>query len=177
MKTMNPGLRKVSLTAHVAASVGWLGAVAAFLVLAVIGVTSDDVQTVRGVYLVMAPAAWMGLVPFAFAALLTGLIQALGTPWGLVRHYWIIGKLLITVVATIILLLYMETFAAMADVASDPSADPDVVRSPSPLLHASAALLLLLVATVLSVFKPRGMTRSGRRQQRAQRNGPQHLRL
>lgn len=31
---MNPRLRKLTLTAHVTASVGWLGAVTAFLVLA-----------------------------------------------------------------------------------------------------------------------------------------------
>jgi len=46
-----------------------------------------------------------------------------------------------------------------------------VVRTASPVLHAAAALLLLLVATVLAVYKPRGMTRYGqRKQQRAKRH-------
>jgi hypothetical protein len=33
----------------------------------------------------------------------------------LFRHYWVLFKLLITVVATIVLLTYMETFRSMAD--------------------------------------------------------------
>ena len=161
--TMPPRLRKLALTAHVAASVGWLGAVAGFLAIAVVGLTSQDARTVRGAYLVMEPAARMVLVPLAVASLLTGLIQALGTPWGVFRHYWVLFKLLINVFATFMLLLYMETFRMMANVAADPSADLGAVRNASPTLHAGAALLLLLVATTLSVYKPRGVTPYGRR--------------
>lgn len=166
---MPPRLRKVAFTAHVTSSVGWLGAVLVFLALAVLGLTSQDAQTVRGVYLVMEPAARWVLVPLAFASLLTGLVQALGTPWGLFRHYWILFKLLITVFATTILLFYMQTFRVMADVAADPSADLALVRNASPMLHAALALLLFLVATTLAVYKPRGMTRYGWRKQHEQR--------
>jgi uncharacterized membrane protein len=166
---MTPRVRKLALTAHVSASVGWLGAVAGFLGLSVVGLTSDDADTVRGAYLVMEPAAWFVLVPLAFASLLTGLAQALGTTWGLFQHYWVLFKLLINVVATLVLLTYMETFRVLADVAADPSADLSVVRNASPTLHAGAALLLLLGATTLAVYKPRGLTRYGRRKQRAQR--------
>jgi hypothetical protein len=167
--TMTPRVRKFALTAHVASSVGWLGAIAGFLALAVVGLTSQDAQTVRGAYLVMEPAAWFVLVPLAFASLLTGLVQSLGTTWGLFRHYWVLFKLLINIVATIVLLTYMETFRFMAGVAADPSADLGAVRNVSPALHAGAALLLLLVATTLAVYKPRGMTRYGRRKQHEQR--------
>jgi hypothetical protein len=166
---MTPPIRKLALTAHVSASVGWLGAVAGFLALSVVGLTSDDADTVRGAYLVMEPAAWFVLAPLAFASLLTGLVQALGTTWGLFRHYWVLFKLLINVVATLVLLTYMETFRVLADVAADPRADLSVVRNPSPTLHAGAALLLLLAATTLAVYKPRGLTRYGRRKQREQR--------
>jgi len=167
--TMTPRLRKLALTAHITSSVGWLGAVAAFLALAVIGLISKDAQTVRGAYIVMEPAAWFVLIPLAVASLLTGIVQSLGTPWGLFRHYWVLFKLLITVFATIVLLLYMETFRFMAEVAADPNAELAVVRNASPVLHATVALLLLLVAATLSVYKPRGMTRRGWREQRVQR--------
>jgi uncharacterized membrane protein len=166
--TITPRLRKLALTAHVASSVGWLGAVAAFLALGVVGLTSQDAQTVRGAYLVMELAAWFVLVPLAFASLVTGLVQSLGTAWGLFRHYWILFKLLINVFATSVLLIYMETFSSMARAAADPSADLDVVRNVSPVLHAVLALVLLLVATVLAVYKPRGLTPYGRRKQREQ---------
>jgi hypothetical protein len=167
--TLTPRVRKLALTAHVTSSVGWLGAVAGFLALAVVGLTSDDAQTVRGAYLVMEPAAWFVLVPLAFASLLTGLAQALITTWGLFRHYWVVFKLLINVVATTVLLIYMETFSFMADVAADPTADLAMVRNPSPALHAGAALLLLLAATTLAVYKPRGVTPYGRRKQHERR--------
>jgi hypothetical protein len=85
---MGPRLRKGALTAHVVCSVGWLGAVAVFLALAVAGLTSEDVGLVRGAYLTMDWAAWFVLVPLSFASLLTGVVQSLGTTWGLFRHYW-----------------------------------------------------------------------------------------
>ena len=161
--TLTPRARKVTLTAHVAASVGWLGAVVAFLGLGVVGLTSRDAETVRGVYLVMEPAAWLVLVPLAVASLLTGLVQSLGTAWGVFRHYWVVTKLVINVFATLVLLTYMETFAVMADIAADPRADLGAVRNASPVFHAVIALVLLLGATILGVYKPRGVTPLGRR--------------
>ena len=103
--TMSPGLRRIALTAHVTSSVGWLGAVLVFLGLAVVGLTHQDAPTVRGAYLVMEPAAWYVLVPLAVASLLTGLVQSLGTAWGLFRHYWVLFKLVITIFATLVLLM------------------------------------------------------------------------
>jgi len=166
---MPPRLRKFALTAHVTTAVGWIGAVVVFLALAVIGLTSHDDQTVRGAYLVMEPAARWVLVPLALASLLTGTVQALGTAWGLFRHYWVLIKLLITVVATGFLLVYLQTFSAMAAAAADPDAELRVIRNASPLLHAVLALLVLLVAAVLAVYRPRGLTRYGQRKRRAER--------
>jgi hypothetical protein len=167
--TMPPGVRKFALSAHVTCSVGWVGAVVVFLALAQIGLTSQDPQTVRGVYLVMEPAAWFVLAPLAFASLLTGIVMSLGTTWGLFRHYWVVFKLFITVFATTILMIYMGTFRYMAGVAADPGADLDLVRNASPRLHAVLALLVLLVALVLAIYKPRGLTPYGQRKLREQR--------
>jgi hypothetical protein len=161
--TLSPGYRKLALTMHVSASVGWLGGVCAFLVLAVAALTSEDAQTVRAAYLAMELIGRYGLVPLALASLVTGLVQSLGTTWGLFRHYWVLFKLLINVFATIVLLMYMQTLSDLAELAADQRADPGLVRSGSPLLHAGAALLLLLTATTLAVFKPRGLTPYGRR--------------
>lgn len=105
------------------------------------------------------------LVPLAFASLLTGIVISLGTVWGVFRHYWVVFKLLIAVFATIVLLIYMGTFRLMAGVAADRSVDLAMVRNASPMLHAVLALLLLLVATELAVYKPRGMTPYGWRKQ------------
>jgi hypothetical protein len=163
--TLTPRVRKLALTAHVTSSVGWLGAVAVFLALSVAGLTSQDVQTVRAAYLTMEWTGWFVLVPLALASLLTGLVQALGTTWGLFRHYWVLAKLLINVFATIVLLMYMQTLSSLGDVAAAETVDLQELRSPSPVLHAGAALVLLLVATMLAVYKPRGMTRFGQRKE------------
>jgi hypothetical protein len=93
---MTPGLRKFALTSHVTSSVGWLGAVGAFLALAIAGVTSQNAQTVRAAYLAMHMTTWFVIVPLCLAALLTGIVQSLGTTWGLFRHYWIVTKLVLT---------------------------------------------------------------------------------
>lgn len=140
-----------------------------FLALAVIGRTSEHETTVRGAYLVMAPAAWFVLVPLAHASLLSGIALSLGTTWGLFRHYWVVLKLLMTAFATAILLIYMGTFRQMAGVAADPVVELGLVRNPSPLIHSTLALILLLVTTVLGVYKPFGMTAHGRRRQHEQR--------
>ena len=169
---MTPGLRKLALTAHVTSSVGWLGAVAGFLALAVAGLTRQDAQLVRATYLAMELTGWYVLVPLSLASLLTGLVQSLGTPWGLFRHYWVLFKLLINVLATIVLLMYMQTLGYLAGIAAEPTltnGDLSGLRSPSPVLHAGAALLLLLVATTLSVYKPKGTTRYGQRKQHEER--------
>jgi hypothetical protein len=161
--TFAPALRRFTLTTHITSSVGWVGAVLVFLALAAVGLTSEDERTVRGAYLVMAPAAWFVLVPLAHAALFSGLALSLGTSWGLFRHYWVVLKLAITLFATAILLIYMGTFRQMAGVAADPVVELGLVRNPSPLVHAILALILLLAATVLGSYKPFGMTPYGLR--------------
>ena len=161
-----PRARKLALTTHVVASVGWLGAVAATLALGIAGVASEDAQRVRAVYPALEIVGWYALVPLSIASLLSGLVQSLGSRWGLLQHYWVVTKLLINVVASAVLLVYMQTLAALADTAAA-SGELSAVRSSSPVLHAGAALVLLLAAAALSVHKPAGRTRHGwRKQQR-----------
>jgi len=165
---MSPPLRKFTLTAHVACSVGWLGAVAGFLALAVASLTSHNAQMVRGVYLAMNLTGWFVIVPLSLASLVTGIVQSLGTEWGLFRHYWIVAKLSINLFCTVVLLIYMPKLERLAGIAANTALLTDgllLARDPSPLLHAGLALLLLLAATTLSVYKPRGLTPYGRRKQ------------
>jgi hypothetical protein len=160
---MGPRLRRLALTAHVVCSVGWLGAVAAFLALAVVGLTERDSQSVRAAYLAMGPVTRLVIVPAAVGSLLTGLLQSLGTSWGLWRHYWVIGKLLVTVPVVLLLLQYTQTIGQLEAAAADPATSTADLAAwgASALLHAALAGLALLVPVALSVFKPRGMTRHG----------------
>ena len=167
--TLPPAPRQALLTLHVLTSVGWFGAAVVYLALGVAATTSDDVVLVRALYVTMDWAAWVVLVPLAAASLLTGVTQSLATRWGLFRHYWVVIKLIVTVVATAVLVAYTGTLDTFADVAarSDLSgADAEFLRSDSVVVHSVGALLLLLVATVLAVYKPRGLTRHGQRHRR-----------
>ena len=166
-----PRLRKFALTAHVTSSVGWLGAVAGFLALAVAGLTSRDAQTVRAVYLVMDLTAWYVIVPLCLASVLTGLVSSLSTTWGLFRHYWVLLKILITIPSSLMLLVHMQPISYMAGVAANtPLSILDLHGLKIQLvIEAGAAVLVLLVATALSVYKPKGMTRYGWRKLREQR--------
>lgn len=160
--TMTPRVRKSALTLHVVASVGWLGAVLAYLVLAVVALRSTDVALVRGAYPLMEQVMWAAVVPLSLASLLTGVVSALGGPWGLVRHYWVLFKLVLNLVATTLLLLYTKSIGHFADLAPT-VADVGVLRNSTHVLHSVLALVVLLAATVLAVFKPRGVTGFGRR--------------
>jgi len=168
--TMTFRLRKFALTAHVTSSVGWLGAVGGFLAIAVAGLTSQDAQLVRATYLAMELTGWFVIVPLSLASLPTGLVMSLGTEWGLFRHYWVLAKFLITILATVLLLLHMQPVGHLARVVAETTlARGELAGLRIQLVaDAGAALLALLVATALSVYKPRGMTQYGRRQHQAQ---------
>ena len=169
---MRPGLRKFALTAHVVSSVGWLGAVIAFLALSIVGLTTVDARRIRAVYVAMELTGWLVIVPMSVASLVTGLIQSLGTAWGLFRHYWVLFKLLIAVVGSAFLLLHMQPTSFIANVAANgtlASGDLRPVRIQL-MADAAAAVLVLLFATVLSIYKPRGLTPYGWRKEREQRS-------
>lgn len=123
---MAPGPRKFALTAHVACSVGSLGGVAAFLALAVAGVTTPDAWMARAAYSAMGVIAWFVVLPLVLGSLLSGLVQALGTPWGLFRHWWVLAKLLLTGVVTIILVLQLEAISQVAVAAADAALSGDL---------------------------------------------------
>lgn len=162
---MTPAVRRLTLTAHVTSSVGWLGAVIAYLAIAIAGLTSQDEQLMRGACLVTALIGWLVIVPLSFAAMLTGLIQALGTEWGLFRHYWVAAKFVLTVAAMIVLLIHMQTVNRMARIAVETilSGGDDRGIRMQMIVHAAGGLLVLLTTTILSIYKPWGRTPYGRR--------------
>lgn len=168
---MKPGLRKLVLLTHITFSVGWIGAVAGFLALAIAGLTSKNVEMVRAVYPAMELTARFVIVPLAFASLLSGIIQSLGTPWGLFRHYWVVAKLLLIIFATAVLLNKMPLIGYAAHRAAETPLPSAALRATGfPLLiHAAGGILVLLVITTLSVYKPWGLTLYGRCKQQERR--------
>jgi hypothetical protein len=165
---MSPGLRKFALTAHLTCSLGWTGAVMAYLALGIAAVTSPDAQTMRAAWIAMEVTGWYVIVPLALAALLTGLVMALGTRWGLFRHYWVLFSLVLTIFATVVLLLHMPDVSVLADVARGADG-ASLDRLGGDLFHPGLGLVVLLVIQAMNMYKPRGMTPYGLRKQQAQR--------
>lgn len=156
--TFNPPLRKLVLLIHVLGSVGWTGAVAAFLALAVTGLNDHHAPVVRAVYIAMLPITWWVIIPLAIVSLVSGLLLSLCTGWGLFRHYWIFFKLLISSISLPVLLLHAGIIrrvavAAMSDNFNLQELYPDRLQL---VIASTAALAALVVAALLSVYKPRG---------------------
>ena len=133
--------------------------------LAIGGLELDEPGRVRAVYIAMDLVGRSTLVPLSLISFVSGLVQSVGTVWGLLRHYWVVVKLGLTLVATVVLLTYTDTMLAFAVAAGDSARDLEQVRQFSPVLHAGGGLVLLTGALVLSIFKPRGLTRFGWRRQ------------
>jgi hypothetical protein len=171
---MRPRVRQVALIGHIAASLGWLGAVAAFIVLDVATVASEDVQVLRAAYIGMDLVTRWAIVPLALAAFASGLVMSLGTPWGLFRHWWVVATLALTAAATLVLLVQVPLIGHRAAMAADPATPDAGLRSlGNLLLHSVGGAAVLLTITVLNVAKPRGLTRHGwKRQQAGKRSGP-----
>ncbi|HWC32320.1 MAG TPA: hypothetical protein VG709_04255 [Actinomycetota bacterium] len=163
---MGSGLRKLALTVHLTVSVGWIGAAVAYLALGISAATTESPPTIRAAWTAMEVTGRYVIVPLAVASVLTGLVMALGTRWGLFRHYWVLISFTLAVVAAVVVLLHMPTVSSVADAVRG-SADPELAGFGGDLLHPALGLVVLLVVQVLNLYKPAGMTRYGRRKQRS----------
>lgn len=159
---MKPTPRRALLVAHVVASLGWIGAVGAFLALDIVGLTSEDTALARSMFVAMDVVGLYAIVPLSLGSLVTGVLQGLWTPWGLIRYRWVLTKLVLGTLATMALLLHQ--FTAVREAARRASMGIEVGQVGTQLVvDASIAIVVLLVATILSVFKPWGLTRYGQR--------------
>jgi hypothetical protein len=145
--------RKVALTVHVLASVGWFGVavVLAFCVL-VAGNTADRTLALA-LYRTMQTAPWLS-IPVGVAAVASGATLGLGTTFGLIRHWWVVAKIAIATAVIVTDAVLFRTLAHHAVVTG---------HSPRPLYGISIAhVVVLAIAVMVSVFKPRGLTPWGR---------------
>lgn len=150
------------LATHLVLSVGWIGAAVGYLCLGVTAEVTRDAELVRASWLAMDLVGWMVIVPLAVGSLITGVLMAVGTVWGLFRHYWVLFSLVLTTFATLVLVLHMPTVSSHADVARFPDASR-LETLGGDVGHPAIGLLVLLSIQVLNVFKPRGLTGYGQR--------------
>jgi hypothetical protein len=166
---MSPPVRQFALFIHLTCSVGWIGAVLAYLGLGVSAVSSESAATVRGAWIAMEVVGWYVLVPLAVGSWLTGLVMAIGTKWGLFRHWWVLLAFVLTTLAAAVLVTHMPDVSSVAESVRT-AGDAEVKGYGGDLFHAVLALGLLLSIQVLNLYKPPGMTRYGWRKSNEERS-------
>ncbi|QSR30615.1 DUF2269 domain-containing protein [Nocardioides sp. S5] len=164
--------RRLLLAVHLGCSVGWIGAVCAYLALAFAVPATEDPEVVRAAWIAMDLVGWYAVVPLAAGALLTGVVMGAVTKWGLLRHYWVVISLVGTALLTAVLVSHMPDVSARADIARVAD-DEDLLMMSSDIAHAVIGLVLLLGILVLNIYKPKGLTRYGWRKERAHAPGRQ----
>ena len=171
-RRLSPSQYKLLLTAHVVVSVGWLGVVLAKIVLKVFAMTTGAPEIAAALY-VATERLNIAFPPLAIGTIVTGVLLSLGTKWGLVQHYWVATKIVLTVgvIATAVQLgtrIPQPTGRAVEE-----STILGLASSPMVLLLSLsiAHLIMLLAATVLSTYKPWGKTWFGRRRAVQPRGG------
>jgi hypothetical protein len=152
--------RKTVLLAHIVVAIGWLGVTATFVVLTVAMLGVRDIATLRSAYAMHElMVTWLAR-PAALATLGSGLVLALATPWGLLRHWWVPAKLVL-LVATVALTVTVSPDALRYAVdhaeAAGTTAYTDVQHTL--VLMAVYHVVMIGAAAALSVFKPGGRVR------------------
>ena len=148
---MPASYRKPTLFAHIISTSAWIGSVFAFLLLALVGLYGNHPQVYPAMELM---TTWI-ILPVAFLSLGTGILLSLVTSWGLTRHYWVIAKLLINALSLPLLLLHTRMIRMVGARGALSFTDLRPERTHI-VVAAAAALGALLLATFLSVYKPKG---------------------
>jgi hypothetical protein len=153
MSRLSPASRKALLTLHLVTSLGWLGADLVLLTLGVAGLRGADPAVV---YPTAALVVTFLFAPLSVVVWVVGVASSLLTPWGLLRHRWVLVKLILTTaMAGLVLLVLTPNVRAAGELgaAVDARQQIDLVIAPS------VSTSVLIVATVLSTYKPWGRLR------------------
>ena len=161
---LSPLTRRAVLTAHIIASVGLLGDVAAVLAVNVRAATTTDPGFTSASYELLEMFSLVFGIPLSFAALISGLILGLGSKWGVLRHAWVTAKLVL-----LLSVILIGAFVIGPATSEMQTGTGDVET----LLIAAAAwdVLALALATALSVYKPRMFNAVSRRSSGLPRRG------
>ena len=159
---MGPRLRKFVLAVHLTISIGWIGAVVAYLSLDLTVASTVDPDLKRSAWVAMGTITSRAIVPLAIASFVTGLVMSLATRWGLFRHWWVLISLVLTSFAVLVLFSEAGFIARVAAIAANPAVtSAELSALPNTLPHSVGGIVVLLVVQVINVYKPRGLTRYG----------------
>lgn len=171
LRELNRTGRRTVLIAHVVTSVGWLGASFAMLALAITAKATHDLGSKHSAYWAMNLLADVVVGPASLAALLTGVVIGLATPWGVLRYRWVVVKLVANIVAAGLSLFVLPVRTGAALDATATPVDAAVARGAGTdlIIASSVSTTLYVTLTVIAVVKPWGRTGWGARQRHLER--------
>jgi hypothetical protein len=161
-RRMSRRRRKLVLTLHVGSSVGWLGAAIAMTVLLVAGLVTGNPALRHSAFTFMHVYDLAVMIPLGYLALITGVLLSVGTNWGLLKHWWIVVKLVLTVAVLVFAGVFTSGWVleAVARTAEDPMADLGTLAVQL-VANVVAFNVVFWTNTTVSVFKPWGLTPRG----------------
>jgi hypothetical protein len=157
---LTPTARKAVLVLHAITGIGWMGVDIAVFVLLMTARTTDDPALVVSGFTAIRMIVPIAVPPLSLGILVTGLILGLGTRWGLVRYWWVLIKLLLSLVMTVLVFVSLVPAVNSIAVLSTTATSADAVRAslgalPTQLMFPPIVSFLMLgVAAILSIFKP-----------------------
>jgi hypothetical protein len=157
---LTPAARKALLVLHAICGIGWMGVDIALLVLLITARTTNDAALVVSGFNAIRMIVPIAVPPLSLGILVTGLILGLGTRWGLVRYWWVLVKLLLSLVMTVLVFVSLVPGVNSIAVLSATTTSADAVRAslgtlPTMLLFPPVVSFLMLgAAAILSIFKP-----------------------
>ncbi len=162
-RRMSRRRRKLVLALHVVTSVGWLGAAIAMTVLLVTGLVTRNPALRHAAFTFMHVYDLAIMIPLGYLALITGVLLSVGTNWGLLKHWWVVTKLVLTVAVLVFAGVFTSGWVleAVAITAEDPMADLGVLAVQL-VANVAAFNVVFWTNTTISVFKPWGLTPRGR---------------
>jgi hypothetical protein len=157
---LTPASRKAVMVLHAICGIGWMGVDIAVFVLLMTARTSDDAALVVSGFNAIRMIVPIAVPPLSLGVLATGLLLGLGTRWGLVRYWWVLVKLVFSLIMTVLVFVSLVPGVNSIAVLSTTTASAVALRAslgslPDQLMFPPIVSFLMLgVAAVLSIFKP-----------------------
>lgn len=158
--------RKAVLVLHIISAVGWIGVDLALLPLVITGLTSDDGESVAATYRAIAVLVPWTVPALSLSIVATGVLLGLGTRWGLLRHWWVAVKLVISLLLTALVFVALLPGVNALEVTGGTTGDEVRAALEDPMMFLYPPVvsgILLTFSAILSVAKPWGRTGRGRR--------------
>lgn len=165
--TLGRHLRRTTLLLHVLCGVGWMGLDLGLMVLVLSGATTGDGAVAAAAYTTSHLVVPVVVPALATGMLLTGIVLGLGTRYGLTQWTWVLTKLAIGVLLTV--LVFTSLLPGVLGIPEGLTGTADQVRAMvgdtvrDLVFPPFVSFALLAVSLVLSLWKPWGRTPWARR--------------